>query len=126
MYIFWIGYQKIKTQALLITAVAFTLFFVKAAAISLEMFFDDNGSWFLNDEFWLAVAAILDLIIIGLIAFSFSSRFMPEESSPTIDANGTNNENGGEDDQETGITKKISEEKENENVDESLTKPDRS
>lgn len=75
MYVFWIGYRKLRTRDLLITAIAFTLFFIKAALIAMEIFIEGNeSSWILNDEFWLAVAAILDMAIIGLIATSFTIK----------------------------------------------------
>lgn len=81
VYIFWIGYRKLRTRDLFITAIAFTLFFVKALTLSIALF-EINELWYANDEFWLAIAAILDIIIIGLIAFSFSNRFNPH---PDID-----------------------------------------
>lgn len=103
VYIFWIGYRKLQTRDLFITAIAFTLFFIKALTLSIALF-EINDLWYANDEFWLAIAAILDIIIIGLIAFSFSNRFNPqqdiEKSFPLED---------GEDEQEKGISNDVPE-----------------
>ena len=81
VYIFWIGYLKLRTRDLLITSIAFTLFFIKAITLAMKIFIEgaDEGSWYLDDEFWWSIAAVLDVIIIGLIASSFSNRFGPRE-----------------------------------------------
>ena len=77
VYVFWTGYRKVRSKDLLITSVAFTLFLAKAIIFTMELFVKDagEGTWYLSDEFWFAVAAILDMIIIGLIAISFTHKF---------------------------------------------------
>ena len=75
VYVFWTGYRKIKSKDLLITSIAFTLFFVKALIMAMELFVgEDGGVWYLEDELWFAIAAILDMIIIVLIVVSFTRK----------------------------------------------------
>jgi len=94
MIVFWKGYFRLGTKRLRLTAIAFTLFFFKALTVSTELFVDgtDEGTWFLNDEFWLCVAAILDMIIISLIVITFG---MSNESG-NGSGNGTAEESTGE------------------------------
>ena len=81
IYIFWIGYLKLRTRDLLITAIAFSLSFVKGIILAMKLFIRGagEGTWYLDDEFWWCIAAILDIIIIGLITFSFTNKFGPKE-----------------------------------------------
>jgi len=66
---FFISYIKVKSGKLLITAVAFSLFFIKAVVLSMKLFIQNYA-----DEFWWSVAAILDIIIISLILISLSKK----------------------------------------------------
>jgi len=86
MIVFWKGYFRLGAPKLRLTAIAFTLFFAKALAVSTELFLSDadEETWFLNDEFWLSVAAILDMIIISLIVIGLKAT------------NGVEKENGEE------------------------------
>ena len=101
MIVFWKGYLRLGAKKLRLTAIAFTLFFLKALTVSTELFFGDadEGTWFLNDEFWLCVAAILDMIIISLIVITFGSTNGVEEenvdSAEEKSINGTPEESNG-------------------------------
>jgi len=85
VYVFWTGYRKVRSKDLLITAVAFTLFLAKSIILSMELFAGEagEGTWYLDDEFWFGVAAVLDMIIIGLIAISFTRKFENGEKHET-------------------------------------------
>ena len=74
--IFYISYKRVRDKRILITTGAFFIFFVKAMLLGMRLFISESAeeNWFLNDEFWLSVAAILDVIIIGLIVYSLSKR----------------------------------------------------
>ena len=74
--IFLISYIRVKSEKLLITTAAFSLFFIKAMVLAMKLFIPggDTEIWYLNDEFWWSVAAILDMIIIGLIAFALKKK----------------------------------------------------
>lgn len=69
--IFAISYKRIKSQKLLFTTIAFFLFFIKAVTLGMRLFIPESSEelWFLDDEFWWSIAAVLDILIIGLIAF---------------------------------------------------------
>jgi len=97
VYVFWTGYRKVRSKDLLITAVAFTLFLLKALIMTMELFVGDagEGTWYLNDEFWFGVAAVLDMIIIGLIAVSFTHKFENGEK-PGAEEKPEPGEKGGE------------------------------
>lgn len=69
LIIFSISYFRVKTRRLLIITIAFFLFFIKASILSMKLFLQNY-----SDEVWWSVAAILDAIIIGLIAFSLSKK----------------------------------------------------
>ncbi len=83
MYVFWKGYFRLGSKKIRLTAIAFTLFFFKALSIGSELFLNDSneGTWFLNDEFWLCVAAILDMMIISLIVITFGSTNGEDEET---------------------------------------------
>jgi hypothetical protein len=75
--IFLISYIRVKSKKLLITTAAFAIFFIKAMLLAMKLFIpgvDSDEIWYLNDEFWWSVAAILDMIIIGLIAFALKKK----------------------------------------------------
>lgn len=74
--IFLKSYKRVKDKKILYTTIAFFLFFVKAILLGMKLFMPetDNEPWFLDDEFWWSIAAILDAIIIGLIFYSLSKR----------------------------------------------------
>lgn len=67
--IFSISYLRVKSTKLLITTLAFCLFFIKALILAGKLFIPNYV-----DEFWWAVAAILDIMIISLIAYSLSKK----------------------------------------------------
>lgn len=77
VYIFWIGYRKTRSQDLFVTAIAFTLFLIKALTLSIALFLDglSEEKWYFDDEFWVGIAALLDMIIIALIASALMGRF---------------------------------------------------
>ncbi len=67
--VFFISYNRVRSTKLLITAIAFSLFFIKAMILASKLFIPNYV-----DEIWWAVAAVLDIIIIGLIAISLSKK----------------------------------------------------
>jgi hypothetical protein len=67
--IFLISYARVKSRRLFIVTIAFFLFFIKALVLSMKLFLQNY-----DDEVWWSVAAILDIVIIGLIAFSLSKK----------------------------------------------------
>jgi len=67
--LFFISYMRVRSTKLLITTIAFLLFFIKAMTLAMELFIPDY-----LDEISGSVAAILDLIIIGLIAFALLKK----------------------------------------------------
>jgi len=69
LLIFSISYRRIKSPKLLITAFAFFLFFIKALILAMKLFIPHY-----EDEVWWAVAAVLDILIISLIAYSLSRK----------------------------------------------------
>ena len=69
LVIFSISYRRVRSQKLLITTLAFFLFFVKALILAMELFMPD----YLDDTWW-SVAAVLDIMIISLIAYSLSRK----------------------------------------------------
>jgi len=69
LIVFLISYRRTKSRKLLITAAAFTLFFVKAVLLSMKLFIHNYA-----DEVWWSAAAILDILIISLIAFALSRK----------------------------------------------------
>jgi amino acid transporter len=74
--IFYISYRRVKNKKILITTIAFLLFFVKAIVLGMRLFVPDDDSmpWYMDDEFWWSIAAVLDAVIIGLIVYSLSKR----------------------------------------------------
>lgn len=87
VYIFWIGYRKTHSKDLFVTSLAFTLFLVKAITLSVALFLDglNEEKWYFDDEFWVGIAALLDMIIIGLIASALMGKFGPSNGrEPTI------------------------------------------
>ncbi len=76
LIIFFISYNRIKSQKLLITTVAFTLFSCKALLLGMRLFIldIDDEIWYLDDDFWWYIAAVLDIIIISLIAFALKKK----------------------------------------------------
>ena len=71
LIIFSISYKRIRSRNLLLTTIAFGLFFVKAFALGMRLVVPESMEdlWYLDDETWWTVAAVLDIIIIGLISF---------------------------------------------------------
>jgi len=67
--IFLVSYIRVRSTTLLIATAAFSLFFVKAMILSMKLFIPNYA-----DEFWWAVAAVLDIMILGLIAVSLSKK----------------------------------------------------
>jgi hypothetical protein len=69
LVIFSISYRRVRSQKLLITTLAFFLFFVKALILAMKLFMPNYV-----DETWWSVAAVLDIMIISLIAYSLSRK----------------------------------------------------
>ena len=67
--IFSIAYARTRSTKLLITTLAFALFFVKALVLSARRFTPNYV-----DSDWWWVAAVLDIMIICLIAYSLSKK----------------------------------------------------
>lgn len=67
--IFSISYVRVKNTKLLITTLAFCLFFVKALILAMKLFIPNYV-----DEIWWSVAAVLDIMIISLIAIALSKK----------------------------------------------------
>ncbi len=105
MIVFWKGYFRLGAKKIRLTAIAFTLFFFKALTVGSELFLDeaDEGTWFLNDEFWLCVAAILDMIIISLIVITFGGTNGTDEES--ANSAGKKSSNGIREERENGEDK---------------------
>lgn len=69
LVIFSISYNRIRSPRLLITTLAFFLFFIKALILAMKLFIPNYV-----DEIWWSVAAVLDIVIISLIAYSLSGK----------------------------------------------------
>jgi predicted transcriptional regulator len=69
LVIFSISYHRIRSPKLLITTLAFSLFFIKALILAMKLFMPNYV-----DEVWWSVAAVLDIMIISLIAYSLSRK----------------------------------------------------
>jgi hypothetical protein len=69
LVIFSISYRRVRSQKLLITTLAFFLFFVKALILAMKLFMPNYV-----DETWWSVAAVLDIMIISLIAYSLRRK----------------------------------------------------
>ena len=69
LLIFSISYKRVRSPKLLISALAFSLFFVKALVLAIKLFVPNDA-----DEIWWPVAAVLDILIISLIAYSLSRK----------------------------------------------------
>jgi hypothetical protein len=67
LVIFSIGYIRVRSPKLLITTFAFFLFFIKALILAMKLFIPNYV-----DEIWWSIAAILDIMMISLIAYSLS------------------------------------------------------
>ena len=60
------------------TAMAFTLFLVKAITLSLDLITPEDSDY--AEEFWLSIAAVLDMIIITLFAMPLLQKPENEDS----------------------------------------------
>lgn len=69
LVIFSISYRRVRSPKLLITTLAFFLFFIKALILAMKLFIPNYV-----DEIWWSVAAILDIMVISLIAYSLSRK----------------------------------------------------
>lgn len=67
--IFFVSYLRVKSMVLLIATSAFFIFFLKAMILAMKLFMPNYV-----DEFWWSVAAILDIIMISLVALSLSKK----------------------------------------------------
>ena len=67
--VFFVGYLRVRKMVLLIATSAFFIFFLKAMILAMKLFMP-----YYVDEFWWSVAAILDIIMISLVAFSLSKK----------------------------------------------------
>lgn len=76
LVIFYISYKRIKSDILLFTTIAFLLFFIKALSLGMRLFISEANEeiWFLDDEFWWTIAALLDICIIALISLSLLKK----------------------------------------------------
>ena len=76
LIIFYISYKRIKSDILLFTTIAFSLFFIKALSLGMRLFISEANEeiWFLDDEFWWTIAALLDICIIALISLSLFKK----------------------------------------------------
>jgi hypothetical protein len=66
---FSISYIRVRSTKLLMTDIAFILFFVKAVTLGMKLFIPSY-----SDEIWWSVAAFLDIMIISLIALALSKK----------------------------------------------------
>lgn len=66
---FMISYRKLKSGKLLITSTAFFLFFIKAVLLAMKLFVNNYA-----EEVWWSVAALIDILIITLIAYSLARK----------------------------------------------------
>lgn len=62
LVLFWVSYYRVHSQRLLITAIAFGIFFLKAAMLSLELFIAN-----FEDDVALIIAAFVDTLFLGLV-----------------------------------------------------------
>lgn len=69
LIIFFIAYKRVKDIRLLLTLVAFAFFFVKAAMLASKLIFP-----FYDDEVGWSIAAVIDIVIISLIALSLTIK----------------------------------------------------
>ena len=67
--VFFVSYLRVRKPVLLIATSAFFIFFLKAMILAMKLFIPTYV-----DEFWWSVAAILDIIMISLVAFSLSKK----------------------------------------------------
>jgi len=67
LIIFFVAYKRVKDIRLLLTLVAFAFFFVKAAMLASKLIFP-----FYDDEVGWSIAAVIDIVIISLIALSLT------------------------------------------------------
>ncbi len=74
--IFLKSYKKVKDKKIFYTTIAFFFFFIKATLLGMRLFMleIDEEPWFLDDEFWWSIAAVLDAITITLIFYPLSKR----------------------------------------------------
>jgi hypothetical protein len=74
--IFQRSYKRVKDKKIFYTTVAFFIFFVKAMLLGMRLFMLELNEepWFLDDEFWWSIAAMLDVVIITLIFYPLSKR----------------------------------------------------
>ncbi len=71
-YVFFLGYRRVRSRKILMITVAFSLFIVKGFLLSMKLFLPnaDEGGWFLDDEFWWTIAAVLDVFIVCLFSIA--------------------------------------------------------
>lgn len=68
-------YRRVQSRKILVTTFAFSLFMVKAVTLSMRLVVGENDAiWYLNDEFWWSVAAVIDIVIIALFVHALSSK----------------------------------------------------
>ena len=74
--IFYKSYLKVRSRKLLMTTVAFLLFFIEAVILGARQLVPGASGevWYLDDEFWWSVASIMDIMIIGLFTVSLTSK----------------------------------------------------
>jgi hypothetical protein len=67
--VFFVSYLRVRKTVLLIATFAFFIFFLKATILAMKLFMP-----YYVDEFWWSIAAILDIIMISLVALSLSKK----------------------------------------------------
>ena len=83
LVLFSISYKRVRSKNLLLTTIAFGLIFLKGALLASRLIIPASMDdvWYLDDETWWMVAAVLDIIIIGLISASLLIGRKPEKKS---------------------------------------------
>lgn len=76
LVIFAVSYKRVRSKRILLTTIAFGLFFIKAILLSLRLFTPESQEdlFQIDNETWWIVAAILDIFIIGLISAGLMLR----------------------------------------------------
>jgi hypothetical protein len=79
LIVFLKSYLRVRTRKLLMTTTAFILFFSMAMILAMRLVVpsSDTAQWYMDDEFWWSIAAVMDIAIICLIAFSLTLRDEP-------------------------------------------------
>lgn len=73
---FYMSFRKVRSKKLLLTTIAFLLFFVKSLLLASRLVIPEGSAepWYLEDDFWWSIAAFLDVGIIAMIAFALRKK----------------------------------------------------